>query len=1777
MLLRETCLMSMAHKRVTATEEKSSSAPPSPGCSSPADLQQPIRSSLSTVSLTRSNKFSRGARAPLVLPRHKAVVVSLRDSEDSDSDSGSQPAFGGLEFMIKEARRTVEAAKPKAASGSEKENNPGRTPEALPEAQRAEYRLLKEQIASREKQKLLKDLGAELQQRDEAVLRHLLQQEQKKRESLKAAEGKVLRVREQLQAAEKVVTANRTLLKKLQEQVQRVEQRVSLKQTPMKQRRLDPALRTAGGHFAELLAQKQRLQLLEREYALKIQQLKDRQALRSNPPVSELPPVSNLTLPTPSPSTLPLSQPSLHDLTQDKLILDSEEEAEDPQVSVSLGEGGPVSASVREGGRRPSLRRSSGSFTRPHLEQQGSPKDNNKPLPLVPPPRTEVLGGLHLEALQQGGGPGGLGELLQREMLLLGGGVHSPSPTAQVVSVEIDAATSQSGRGDLKPVPYTAYHSPLLVFRSYRFSPYFRTKEKLPLSSVTYSNCMDPRRNFCRFELSGTCNDDLCRWQHMRDCTLTGNQLLQDFLSYNLSLIGCSETSSDKDIKRYMQQLFGSNSVRMSLDQKAVLLVSKVNESRRHVPPFTTCKDPRSWRPSAQSSAPPQEDSEDESAGGETPEGGRHDKRYFLSETDDLSNLELSVLQSPRDTQLWIKLAFKYLQQSEACAAEGLEAALNTLSRALESNCGDPEVWSHYLSLFSRRGSRDELQQMCEMAVEHAPHYRVWWEFLTLEGSFEGKDFVCERLLQFLLMEAPPPSSQLMEAPPSSSLLMEAPPSSSLLMEAPPSSSLLMEATPSSDRGSSPSSDRDSSQLMEAPPSSLLMEATPSSDRGSSPSSDRDSSQLMEAPPSSLLMEATPSSDRGSSPSSDRDSSQLMEEPPSSDRGSSPSSDRDSSQLMEAPPSSSKLMEAPPSSDRGSSPSSDRDSSQLMEVPPSSARGSSSQLMEAPPSSDRGSSPSSDRDSSQLMEVPPSSARGSSSQLMEAPPSSDRGSSPSSDRGSFQLMEALLYRVQLHLFSGRGGSALALLQGALKAPQLRSLLDHLSPSHRALLWLCFVHLTEFSRLPSLFPPAESGPGRLVSTESFLMPWRTPRDIRTPTHTLIQLFQDGVLQCSDERLSVSERMLACLPLHNNLLLLYRLLERYDEGVALCEELLLVCPDSAPLRVSLSELLLLRGDTEGGVNTWLTALTESPHNAELLYHCCCFLRAQERCSAIAPLVRCFMLSLCEEQQSVREPVDVLRQLLGFPSEELQRAPIITDLQEPLRQQRAYLHLIHWCLTCALYVQLLAAAARISGRHRGRLRESAGVRPAARPAAHSVDGVSVTWGGGGSPVHLHAWGCSPARLGVFTCTPGGVHLHAWGGSPVRLGVFTCTPGGVHLYAWGGSPARLGVFTCTPGGVHLHAWGCSPARLGVFTCTPGVCSPARLGVFTCTPGGVHLHAWGCSPARLGVFTCTPGGGSPARLGGGVTCTPGGGVTCTPGGVHRTRLGVFTCTPGGVHLHAWGVTCTPGGVHLHAWGCSPARLGGHLHAWGCSPARLGGCSPARLGGFTCTPGGVHLHAWGGSPAHLGVFTCTPGGVHLHAGGVHLHAGGVHLHTGGVHLYTGGGHLYLEFSSVSLNRSKRFSNLIHRCLSTVPSRLCVPFNPAEFWSCYTFHNKVVTLYLRCLPKSQHALVLERLRYAMPNNTELVMPRDGLDPLVGRMWTTLMLLHQEWQDGNMEHLKFQVRMLSSHSPKCLAYWNIAIAVEKELKLTSEVRRLYHQALTNLPLCAELWKDVNTHTH
>lgn len=50
----------------------------------------------------------------LQLPKHKSVVVTLNDSDDSESDGeaskSTNSVFGGLESMIKEARRTAEVS-----------------------------------------------------------------------------------------------------------------------------------------------------------------------------------------------------------------------------------------------------------------------------------------------------------------------------------------------------------------------------------------------------------------------------------------------------------------------------------------------------------------------------------------------------------------------------------------------------------------------------------------------------------------------------------------------------------------------------------------------------------------------------------------------------------------------------------------------------------------------------------------------------------------------------------------------------------------------------------------------------------------------------------------------------------------------------------------------------------------------------------------------------------------------------------------------------------------------------------------------------------------------------------------------------------------------------------------------------------------------------------------------------------------------------------------------------------------------------------------------------------------------------------------------------------------------------------------------------------------------------------------------------------------------------------------------------------------------------------
>lgn len=219
-----------------------------------------------------------------------------------------------------------------------------------------------------------------------------------------------------------------------------------------KLQRLDAAPRDSERHFSELIAQKRRLQQLESEYALKIQKLKEAQARRNKgvpaePPAEQLDPTSS-PLPDPKnqqpPPSIPfhLPQPSLHDLSQDKLVLDSEDvpEVEDQEPESA--------AAAAKGSRRNSLRQSSSSFTKPHLDTPNSaPSKDDAKLTKVAASATlpaETFAGLDVDGLKRRYQlQARLGDLLQTELQRLGEDMNS-TPTAQVM-MTFDLSTESSG------------------------------------------------------------------------------------------------------------------------------------------------------------------------------------------------------------------------------------------------------------------------------------------------------------------------------------------------------------------------------------------------------------------------------------------------------------------------------------------------------------------------------------------------------------------------------------------------------------------------------------------------------------------------------------------------------------------------------------------------------------------------------------------------------------------------------------------------------------------------------------------------------------------------------------------------------------------------------------------------------------------------------------------------------------------------------------------------------------------------------------------------------------------------------------------------------------------------------------------------------------------------------------------------------------------------------------------------------------------------------------
>ncbi|CAH1251111.1 ZFC3H1 [Branchiostoma lanceolatum] len=658
--------------------------------------------------------------------------------------------------------------------------------------------------------------------KDQRLLDELSRQVSIKEGTVRAAQVKVQKLKEQLQAAEKILSGSRALVKRLQDQTITVQQRLDRKQATQRQlveglnkariaagkspssvdleeitvtlKRKQPlpseekgnkkakTQRTAQQRMSpqSIVLEKERLQRLEREYAEKIRQLKeamesktprvDKEAVKVEVGKENLQPTNVL-------------QPVV-DYTQDKISLSYGGSAKASSSNVEVEK---EHATEEKSKRRKSLlelnpstkpqllspdrRRRSSERLRPRTQESESSQDAQSESAATSEEKTlnvRLPAGQEMETLRR----------LQTEKEKKLPSTCSPSnvqflkefsvletPVCKDLDLRFDPVTSgpTDQSDDLLPLPLRPYSSCLLNFRSYRFNPYFRTKSKLPLTSATFGHKVNPQQVVCRFHLTGTCNDGDCRWQHLADAMLTGDEVYQDLLSYHLPLVGVTETTEpdkcQQAIVSFVEKTCAPNKDKMSENDQCLLLVSQVNEHAKHVPPHTTFLHPRVWRPAQ---ARRRELREEESGEGEDRKFGKDvlrktsppsedlEFRYFISEGETFESLEAAALKDPQNSDLWIGLAHKYLKTGASDENSRLDQALNVLSRGLEANQCSEALWLQYLELYSRRSGQDEALEMCQQAVEFAPSYRIWWKYLSLQDTIEAKDSVCCQILEFL-------------------------------------------------------------------------------------------------------------------------------------------------------------------------------------------------------------------------------------------------------------------------------------------------------------------------------------------------------------------------------------------------------------------------------------------------------------------------------------------------------------------------------------------------------------------------------------------------------------------------------------------------------------------------------------------------------------------------------------------------------------------------------------------------------------------------------------------------------------------------------------------------------------------------------------------------------------------------------------------------------------------------------------------------------------------
>eukprot|EP00057_Strongylocentrotus_purpuratus_P025581 XP_011680055.1 PREDICTED: zinc finger C3H1 domain-containing protein [Strongylocentrotus purpuratus] len=149
-----------------------------------------------------------------------------------------------------------------------------------------------------------------------------------------------------------------------------------------------------------------------------------------------------------------------------------------------------------------------------------------------------------------------------------------------------------------------------------------------------------------------------------------------------------------------------------------------------------------------------------------------------------------------------------------------------------------------------------------------------------------------------------------------------------------------------------------------------------------------------------------------------------------------------------------------------------------------------------------------------------------------------------------------------------------------------------------------------------------------------------------------------------------------------------------------------------------------------------------------------------------------------------------------------------------------------------------------------------------------------------------------------------------------------------------------------------------------------------------------------------------------------------------------------------------------------------------------------------------------------------------------------------------------QTKTISHDSLPSLAKLVHRCLVSTATWYPRPFDRSgEMWNDFSFHNRVIAVYIEQVGVGERMEEYEKLQLQMPDNVVLAYRAC-----------------QYAVDNGFSQLGLQIAYSTLHrSPDCIVFWKIVISLALQSQRLKEVHSLYEQAVLYHHTVSSLWKD------